>query len=300
MKALLASLLVAMVLNTSAAAELGLRIEASEPRAYGYQVGDLVQRDVRLFVPSGWRLDDTSVPRPGGRGQALELRQVDLRSQRDHAGLRYELKLVYQVFLSPASVRTLEIAAIRLRFEGEGRIEEQLVEAWPVTVAPLAPAVAAARRGLGELQPDRAPPLIATTNMRLRLLACATLVTLLLAWLAWAFMGPPWAAARRQPFGLAWRELRQLPLQPGAEQWRAALVNFHHALNRSAGEVLLAPSLERFVAAKPAFRGLRADLLHFMQASRAEFFDPAARPALESRWLVELSRRCRDAERGLT
>ena len=58
MKALLASLLVAMVLNTSAAAELGLRIEASEPRAYGYQVGDLVQRDVRLFVPSGWRLDD--------------------------------------------------------------------------------------------------------------------------------------------------------------------------------------------------------------------------------------------------
>ncbi len=54
-------------------------LEASEPRAFGYQVGDLVQRHVSVHAPDGWRLDEATLPRPGGRGQALELRRVSFR-----------------------------------------------------------------------------------------------------------------------------------------------------------------------------------------------------------------------------
>ena len=285
--------------NAWAAPDAVPRVEASEPRAYGYQVGDFVHRRLAAHAPDGWRLDETSIPRPGGRGQALELRRVVVQAHAEPGGRRHDLALEYQVFLSPAAVRTIEIAPFRLRFEGAARIEEVLVEAWPITVAPLAPVAVSPRRGLGELQPERAPPRIDTTLRQWRLVACGVVAALLLAWLAVLTFGPPWRAARNQPFGRAWRQLRRLPRDPAEVQWRWAFRQLHEALNRSAGEVLYEPGLERFIAVRPLFRGLRADLARFMQLSRNEFFAGAPRVPGDGAWLVELCRRCRDAERGL-
>jgi mxaA protein len=74
----------------------------------------------------------------------------------------------------------------------------------------------------------------------------------------------------------------------------------HDALNRSAGEVVFEPGLERFVAANPAFSGLRDDLTRFLRLSSREFFGGAVREADDASWLAALCQRCRDAERGLT
>lgn len=293
--------LLAMLMGSCAHAQPGdgPRIEASEPRAFGYQVGDLVQRHISVHAPDGWRLDEATLPRPGGRGQALELRRAVHQTQSEPGGKRHDLALEYQVFLSPATVRTIEIAPMRLRFDGAGRSEELLVEAWPVTVAPLAPVVVSPRRGLGELQPDRDPPLIDTSMRQLRLVGWGAGAAWLLGWLAWLHLGPPWRAARNQPFGRAWRELRQLPTDLPELQWRSAVRLFHEALNRSAGEVIFEPGLERFLACRPAFHGVRDDLVRFMRLSRAMFFAEALRTSGDAAWLVELGRRCRDAERGL-
>ena len=309
-----------------------LQVRTSEPRAYGYQVGEVVQRNVTVHAPQGWRLAEESLPRPGGRGQAIELRRVAASVHAVPGGQRHELALEYQVFLAPSSVRVLEIAPLRLRFEHATRSEDVRVEGWPVTVAPLTPPEASTRRGLGELQPDLPPPLIETASIRRRLLGSAVLGLLLLGALATLSFGPPWRAARNRPFARAWRELRCLPAQPGAGQWRAACRTLHAALNGCAGEVLFEPGLDRFVAAHPAFAVLRGDIARFMQLSRDEFFGDAARAghgaaangnvereqvsgasvdrngareqtdgasaAGAAAWLVTLCRRCRDAERG--
>lgn len=280
-----------------AAPESVLRVEASEPRAYGYRVGDHVRRHVVVHVPEGWRLDEASLPRPGGRGQALELREVVRRSA--DAGRRLELDLDYQVFLAPANLRTVEIAALRLRFAAAGRNEEVLVEAWPITISPLVPAQAPTRRGYGELQPDKPPLLIDTGAARQRLQVFAALALLLLGWLALVHLGPPWAAARNRPFGVAWRRLRGLAANPADAPWRAACVQLHEALNRSAGEVLFERGLDAFIARRPAFAAVRDDLARFLQMSRAEFFGGAARQKDDGAWLLALCRRCRDAERGI-
>ncbi|MBL0094924.1 MAG: hypothetical protein IPP50_23070 [Piscinibacter sp.] len=280
-----------------AAPEAVLRVEASEPRAYGYRVGDHLQRQVVVHVPEGWRLDEATLPRPGGRGQALELRHV---TRRGPAGSgRLELDLDYQVFLAPAQVRTVEIAPLRLRFAGASRIEEVLVEAWPVTISPLVPVQAPTRRGYGELQPDKPPPLIDTGAARRRLEWFAVAAALLLAWLAVVHLGPPWAAARNRPFGVAWRRLRGLASNPAEAAWREACVQLHEALNRSAGEVLFERGLDSFVARQPAFAAVRDELARFLQMSRAEFFGGAARQKDDGAWLRALCRRCRDAERGM-
>lgn len=292
----MAGLLLASAL-VQAEPEQVLRVEASEPRAYGYRVGDHVRRHVVVHVPEGWRLDDATLPRPGGRGQALELREV-LRRSAD-GGRRLELDLDYQVFLAPANLRTVEIAPLRLRFAGASRNEEVLVEAWPITIAPLVPAQAPTRRGYGELQPDKPPPLIDTGAARQRLLAVAALAALLLAWLAFVHLGPPWAAARNRPFGVAWRRLRGLTANPADAPWREACVQLHEALNRTAGEVLFERGLDAFIARRPAFAALRDDLARFLQMSRAEFFGGAARQKDDGAWLLALCRRCRDAERGI-
>jgi len=288
----------AVGLPGAAAAQVVLQATASEPRAFGYQVGDVVQRHVTVHAPDGWRLDAESVPRPGARGQPLELRHVEASSAAEAGGRRHEFRFDYQVFLAPAAVRTLEMPSLRLRFESDARAEDVRVEAWPVTVAPLVPVDVSPRRGLGDLQPDRPPPLIETTPMRQRLLAGAVIAALLLLYLAAVYLGPPWLARRQRPFGLAWRQLKHLPPDPADASWRAACQQLHEALNRSAGEVVFEPGLDRFIVAQPRYAPLRDELARFLQLSRREFFAGAARQPSEARWLVDLCRRCRNVERG--
>lgn len=298
MKALFATLLWWLA-SAALADDAVLRVEASEPRAYGYQVGDHVQRRIAVEVPRGWALDEASLPKPGGRGLALELREVRQSRSATVSGERIELALDYQVFLAPAAPRTVEMAAHRLVFSTGSRQVEALIEAWPVTIAPLVQADAPTRRGLGEMQADRPPPLVDTSAVRTRLMAYAVAAALLLAALALAHLGPPWNAARNRPFAVAWRRLRRLPAQPEAAQWQAACVALHEALNRSAGEVLYERGLDDFLRRRPAFASLRDELQRFLHTSRAQFFGGAPREPDDGRWLRALCQRCRDAERGL-
>lgn len=261
----------------------------SEPRAFGYSVGDVVTRRIHLDLPAGMRLDETSRPPVGGRGRALELRSV--RRQGD------ELALEYQVFLAPTEVRTLEMPPLGLRIEGGPRVVDLRVDAWPLTVAPLGPIDPSPRHGLGEMRPDAPPPLIDTSARRRRLLACAVVGMVLLGYLAQVYIGLPWWASRRRPFGLAWRSLRRLPGQPAAEQLRDAWAQVHGALNQTAGEALFETGVERFLASHPRFELLRDELPQFFQRSRAVFF-ASDTPQAERDWLLRFCRRCRDVERG--
>lgn len=276
----------------------GVRVEADEPRAFGYRIGDTVERRVVVHAGAGWELDADSVPKPGARGGALELRDVAATVHADGGGRHHELKLQYQVFVSPPSVRTFEIPAFRLRFSGPQRNEQVRVEAWPVTVAPLLPPDVSPRRGLGELRPDHAPPLIDDRALRQRLQVCAAAALVLLLVLVVIQLGPPWRVARNRPFGRAWRRLRRLPPQSDGAAWRDACKTVHDALNRCAGEVVFEPGLERFVAAHPAFAGLRDELARFLRISRDEFFAGSQPQGGDVAWLVALCRRCHDAERG--
>lgn len=280
-------------------AETGLHATATEPRAYGYQVGDLVERSVTVHVPAGLVLDEASVPRPSARGKAIELKEV-LRhnSQTEAGGMRHELQLVYQVFLSPPEVRTLEMAPFVLHFSGQPRDQDLRVDAWPVTVSPLMPVDASPRNGLGELRPEIPPPLIDTRPGRWRLVAYGVVLMLLLAYLAQVYLGLPWWARRHRPFANAWRSVRGLPADAPDTEWRAAFQRMHEALNQSAGEVLFEHGVDRFVAAQPRYAGLRSELAEFFQRSRSGFFAQGAPLPGDGRWLLAFCRRCRDAERG--
>jgi len=275
-----------------------LRAITIEPRAFGYHVGDIVEREVVVHAPEGFVLDEASLPRPGARGKALELRAVSRRSESESGGTRHELQLRYQVFMSPTEVRTLEIAPFLLTFKGDGRDQDLRVDAWPVTVSPLVPTDVSPREGLGELRPDAAPPLIDTRSTQTRLWVYGVVLLLCLAYLAQVYVAMPWWSSRKRPFANAWRQLSSLPAGSPSVEWRAAFQRVHDALNQTAGEVVFEHGVDRFVAAQPRYAGLRADLLAFFEQSRREFFAGDQPAADGGRWLVEFCRKCRDAERG--
>ena len=301
----------------------------TEPRAFGYTVGDVVTRRIALALPAGFTLDENSLPQPGGRGQALELRGVHLGGR----GAARELRLEYQVFLSPRELRTLEMPAFALTFTGSGvRPQSVRIDAWPVVVAPLVPVEPPAREGLGELRPDTAPPLIDTRAIRARLWIWAAGLVVVFGFLAQVYLFIPWWARRHRPFGMAWRRVNLLPPAPAAAQRQAAYRQVHDAINRTAGGVLFEAGLDRWLAAQPRFAPLRGEMREFFQRSRGEFFAASVAPEAVSgpgvehggvdvdverererkgerngnrpdrdadlRWLLRFTRRCRDAERG--
>jgi len=288
-----ARLLLLLLLGAGAAraadAPAGPSAEVIEPRAFGYMVGDVLQRRVLLQLPAGLALDLSSLPQTRRPGQALELRAARLDGR--------ELRLDYQVFLAPTEVRTLEMPPLQLRFTGPAGERFLRIDAWPVTVAPLVPLDVSPREGLGEMRPDTAPPLIDTSARRWRLLAYAAVLALLVLVLAQVYIGLPWWGRRRRPFGLAWRSLRSLPASPSPQQRREALQQLHQALNRSAGEVLFEAGLAAFVATHPRFAPLHDELARFFQRSHDEFFAERG-GEVDAAWLRTLCRACRDAERG--
>lgn len=272
-----------------------LEARVDEPRAFGYQVGDLVQRHVSVQVPAGLALDADSLPRPGTRGGALELRAVERRSTA--GGAREELRLEYQVFFAPVTVRSFEMPAFSLRFVGSPREQELRVDAWPVTVAPLVPLEVSPREGLGELRPDDTPAQLDTTPVRSRLVAWASGIGALLLYFAALRFGLPWWGRRQQPFARAWRALRRLPAEPADAAWRGACQQVHAALDTTAGAVLFERDLPGLLARRPAFAELDGDVRRFLQLSRREFFAGGGRDPGDAAWLVGFCRRCRDAER---
>lgn len=290
-----AALLLAAACAVAAQEPAALRATADEPRAYGWQVGDLVSRRIHIDVPPGLVLDDASLPATGRVGHSFELREV--RWQGGRSGGPHTLDLRYQIFRSPPAVRTFEFPTITLRFTGQPRAQELRIEAWPVTISPLVPEDVSPRRGLGDLQPEAPPPLLDTTAVQHRLLAYALLALPLLAWLAHVYLALPWLARRGRPFAAAWRALQTRPALQPAQAYR----RFHEALNASAGAVLFEQGLDDYLAAQPRYAPLRAELQRFFAESRAAFFGAedahatlqAAMPALR-----DLCRRCRDAERG--
>lgn len=299
---LLATLLAALLApplpaQTQAPEPAQLLARTVEPRAFGHRLGDVVERQVIVEVPSRLKLDEASLPTPGPQGPVLELRSMARTWQPTATGQRLTLRLHYQVFAAPVSVRTYELPKLQLRFDGLPRAEEQRIEPWPLVVAALAAEDASAREGLGELRPDIAPPLRDTALERTLLWACAAVATLLAAYLAFVYFGLPWWGRQQRPFTQA---LRAVQAQgAGDTDWRAAWRAMHAAFDQTAGRTLFADAVDGFVARQPRFAALKGDIEQFFQHSQAAFFNEAPWvPRPQREWLLAFARACRDAERG--
>jgi mxaA protein len=288
---------VALVAAPACAREpIALRVDVEQPRAFGYRLGDIIERRVIVDLPRGLRLDEASLPKIARPGHAIELRGIDRTSERIDGGERLRLVLRYQLFVSPLQARTFELPAVRLRFDGMPGEQTALVEAWPLAAAPLTPPEASSRTGLGELRPD-APLMLPEPPLR-RLVVWATLAALALAVVPHVLLGERWWARRQRPFARAYRDLRRLDLSAGGAPLHAAFRRLHRAFDEAAGRSLFAAGAASFAADGTRWAALRADIGAFFERSRAAFFGNGPPRADDGARLLALARALRDAERG--
>lgn len=266
----------------AALAAAGAQVRTEEPRAYGYVVGDVIERRAHIALPTGQHIAADALPRRGRVDTWLELHHIALQAEPGGA----ELHLVYQLINAPPKLTTIELPPLELALRDPAHPEAKpaavSIDAWPVTVAPLTPEYVLSRAGLADVQPDIQPRPEPTGWLWARVALWSSLLAACL--LAWAVQRHPQLAfwRRHAPFRLAWRDLRHMARRgaAGPELQRRALERMHRAFDAAAGCAVFAQRLEPLYAAQPALRAAAADIDAFFAASRRSFFAAAASPAV--------------------
>jgi len=279
------------------------------PRAFGYQLGDLVTQ--RLLLPAdGRRLETAALPRAERISGWLERRpfqwETDAegrqwllvsyqivnapqtlmpRAERISGWLerrpfqwetdaegRQWLLVSYQIVNAPQTLTAIALPALSLPMSAGPALE---TDAQLISVGPLTPQTVLGKGGLLDIRPDRpasvAPSAPIARRLQRWLLALAGTLAAWMGWWAWRHR----RESRRLPFARAWRRLRQLDPDQ-SEAWLC----LHQALNETAATVLRAPALPGLLARAPHLQPLHAQLQHFYACSDQRFFSgqPAGAP----------------------
>jgi mxaA protein len=297
------ALLLALAAGTQAiAAQPSIRV--SEPRPFGYFLGDTIRRDVFIRIGPGDELDRGSLPRPGPLNYWLELSSADLVEGRDGDDEVYRLSLVYQTFYAPLDPRKLTIPAFKLKVDTAQGASELAVPAFPFITSPLRQ-LFTEKGDTGAdatvLRPDRSPGRLPTGAERTALLIAGLTGIASLVALAWHNAWWPFRRPVTRPFTEAARYLQANAKRlRGAGGYRAALLKVHRAFDLSAGQRLLADDVGAFLARHPQFAPLAPDVERLFASSRQAFFAndvDGARAVMPLPAIADLSARLGEAER---
>jgi mxaA protein len=298
--------LVLLAVLAAAGAERAPRVHAialSEPRSFGYFLGDVIRRDVVLTLAAGARVDPATLPRLGPLNYWLELKSVDVAERAGGDDTQVRISLEYQAFYSALDPRRLTIPGFTLKIgDGEGP-EEAHIPAFSFVMSPLRELFAEKQDAAAvALRPDAVPPLLSTAGIRTAALASAMASLAALLLLARHFAWGPFRRRPGRPFTEAARFLKaNTPHLVGEGGYRAALLKLHRAFDRAAGRRVLPDDLAAFLEEHPEYAALSQDIERLFACSREAFFadDVArARARMPLAAITDLGARLGAAERG--
>jgi len=280
--------LLAAALLPLAGAACAISLQTVEPRAFGYTVGDLLQRRVMLDPGRDGTLDPASLPHPGRSGRWFQLREV--------AAGPDQVTLVYQIVNMPEQPDRENLPAFSLRLVSrDGRMQEAGIGPFTVAMTPVSHFGPYEKIQSTDLRPDIAPSPTDTSVRRGRVVAYAAALLVLLAVQALPRMARRMAWRRAAAFARAARALRKLSAQGDDVQTRCrALQCLHRALDQAAGATLALDNLDTLFQRRPALEAARAPIRALLAASRAAFFGQEPPPPL--RQLASLAEQLADLE----
>lgn len=281
-----------------------LENEILDPRTFGYVVGDKVRREMILTLDPAYVLDEESLPDAGRLDRWLEVATPEISVEAGDVGTRYRIVLTYQVFSAPRALEIVTIPQQDIRILGRGDTDETgfttLIPALRISVAPLTSAVDAGRLSDASLQEDRAPIPIPVEERQRRIAWLSLALLVLLVYSAWRLGLAAYLSRAKLPFTRALRELRKLHPPEGAQvPYASGLKIVHSAINSTAGRAVFAHNVDDFLAAHPAYAGLRQDFHQLFSDSGRIFFagDSVEVPAGAWQSLLRLCHRCSSIER---
>jgi len=277
--------LLGALLASAAGPACALSLQTVEPRAFGYTVGDLVQRRIVLDPDREGTLDPASLPRPGRSGRWFQLRAV--------APAPDGVRLVYQIVNTPEQPDRENLPSVSLRVVSrDGRAQPADIGPFTLAMTPVLQLGPYDKVQSTDLRPDIAPAPIDTSSRRRRILAYVAALPALLALQALPWLARRLSWRRAAPFASAVRALRRLSAHGDDVQTRCrALRRLHDALDQKAGRTLALDNLGALFRAQPALESAREPVEALLAASRAAFFGQAPPPSLQQlmQWAGQLA-----------
>lgn len=326
MKKFMRNLLLTMILSLSSVAAYALdvtrlpdvkdgvvSIQTQDPvKDIGYVVGDVLTRNITLTIKKPYYLVEESLPIIGFektyRGQPIGVYLNGLKHTKKDVGeqIVHHLTLDYQIFTSSVVAKRAAVLAEYVRLVNTSDKEDLVkyrIPMWEFVISPLS--VFGQIKVEDDMSQFRGPMLLDASNEKRRFKTLLVFLTLSLLGLLYILGKSAWLPRMGGPFAKAYRAIKKqanLPQGATSEGVRYAVSSMHSALNTSAGHSLFADNLDQFLAKKPAFKAIEAEMQQFFGLSNQVFFEPNAKYTLGSEpltWLKQFCRRCRDCERGL-
>lgn len=262
------------------------------PATYaGIQLGDVLQRTIRLSVPAQDQLNENTLPLKGLQRNGIELRQWQASSEAESGRRIYTLVFDYQVFASPGQPVQLQLPAERIAFNSGAVAELQAWRFWlmaqlPDRLQPAKPTVIA-----------QYPPTLQPTQMVQRALGVSLLLALLGSLvLLYRNADWGWLPMMNGHFARAYRQLKRLPATADGQKQAALLVQ--QAFNASFGQQMLASHVPVFVVRQPVFQSLQSQIDAFFAQANAVLYGGQLPDAGEyMQQCKTLTRQLRDCER---
>ena len=274
----------------------------------GYVVGDMVTREITLTIKKPYALIEESLPIIGYektyRGQpiGIYLNAIKHTKKDDDKQVVHQLTLTYQILTSSVVAKRAAVLAEYVRLVNTSDKEDLVkyrVPMWEFVISPLS--VFGQIKVEDDMSQFRGPMLLDANSHKKNLNYLLAALVLSLLGLIYIVGKQAWLPRMGGPFAKTYRNIKKQDSTP--EGIQQAVTNMHGALNASAGNSLFMNNLDEFLAKKPAFKTIQAEIKQFFALSRQVFFEPNAKHDIgnnPNQWLAQFCRRCRDCERGLT
>lgn len=298
---LAASVLLAAV-NTASAASPAV-IVTNPPSAQGVHIGDVLTRTIVIEVPGTYALAENGLPKKGSKHNGIELVGVALQSK-THADLaRYTVQLDYQVFAASTAPVVMQLPAENLTLTRPSAASMRLaVPAWEFWFSPLVTGGTTTARQ--NILPEVKTPMIDSHMHRQWLGLSVVIAVISLLALLYINADGQWLPLMGGAFARAHRQLKRLARSSSpktAVEEKKALVVLHQAFNQHYGANIFARDIEHFLTLRPGFKGMQREITQFFEASNQSLYETGTRDSRQViAQLVQLSKRLRDCERGVS
>jgi mxaA protein len=279
LRAAFAALTLLIALPNGAAAEVRA-VHTEEPRAFGYFLGDTLERTVEIETGPQDEIVPASLPRTGASNYWLELKSLDITTAQRGDARIHRLKLAYQSFYAPIDPKKMTIPATQITIRGPNGNETATLPPFTFLMSPLREIFPEKSGETAEtfLRPDAVPGLRRSGSLRTAALVAAAIAAALLLLLARDLAWWPFDRRPARPFSRAVREIGHALAKGGnGASYRNALLAMHRAFDRTAGQRLFAADVDTFLAAHPEQIENRTEVERFFAASRIVFFGESQR-----------------------
>ncbi|MDO8961356.1 MAG: hypothetical protein Q8R74_01590 [Methylophilus sp.] len=286
-----------------------VRMEVKEPtRDVGYTVGDVLTREITLTIKKPYVLVEESLPIVGYerryKGQLIGIDLSDLKHSKevDSDSATHRITLSYQVFTNNVVAKPAALPGEYLRLLDTSSKDKSVyryrIPSWNFAISPIS--VFGQVKVEADMSGYRGPLLLNPEPLQQRLNVFLVVLGFSLLALLYMLGKHAWLPRMGGPFARAYKTIRHAPNT--TEGVQSAVSSLHEALNTTAGYSLFSNNMEAFLAKKPAFRNIQAELNQFFSLSRKVFFESNTAQPIDPEqlvWLGKLCKQCRDCERGL-